>query len=482
MDGVSAAPIEVKKPTGFRFLDLPYEIRLEIYRNCLPNGFVFDASDKPTFLGSIEHYEWYNDMMDRERRAEREALEQKWAKEAKQEELERERAIEAYLRRKRKYEVPTSIIHHPSRKRVRRDTEDDNVEKKEDEAMESRSTDESSERSWDSDGSYDEYVYDSETDSDFTDEEEVPTAHQELLAAFAEMQQAMDEKRLANGEDIDAWVSDPEYDSDPPFEPPTPAYNYPHDKGAIEGRGPSWMRVLHGLLISCRQVREEALGVLYGENVFRVRQLEGEQRFLWERLPEERRQRIRHIMIELRSDHWTPFNRPGKADIVPNSALWDPMFPNLVSVRILAQQPTEPKTSFYDMPLFRDHSEDCLLGIATATRVWLVMIKPTLEYFGPRILPSTMVMVDDNGSKEVGELLERCLPTFRRVRTDQGEHTFKRHPDHYDEAWGYGRRARYRHAGSHSGSTPPPPECDCNEGFADFEAANPHWRDEVLPL
>lgn len=456
MDGTSVAPIEVKKPTGFRFLDLPYEIRLQIYRNCLPNGLVLDATDNPTFLGSVEHYEWFNDMMDKERRAEQEALEQKWAREAKQEELERERAREAELRRKRKAEI---YIAASDRKRVRRDTEDDDVEKEEDGSTEG-------EWEW-------EYADDSETDSEFTDEEQVPTAHQELLAAFAEMQQAMDEKRLANGEDIGAWVSDPEYDSDSSFayEPPTPVYNYPHDKGAIEGRTPSWMRVLHGLLVSCRQVREEALGLLYGENVFRIRQLEGEQRFLWEILPEEKIQRIRHIMVELRSDHWTWPSRPEKPDMFPNSALWDPIFPNLISVRILAQQPTEPQTSFANMRWRHNHSKDCLPGIAMATRMWLAMIKPTLEYLGSRIVPSTMVMVDDNGSKEVGELLERFLPTFRRVRTDQGEHTFKRDPNEYDGGYGY--------AGSHTGSTPPPPECDCNEWFSEFQVVNPHWLDQI---
>ncbi|OIW34676.1 hypothetical protein CONLIGDRAFT_15128 [Coniochaeta ligniaria NRRL 30616] len=393
-------------------------------------------------------------MFDKERRGKQEALEQKWAREAKKEELEREWAREAELRRKRKAEgQPYTLIHHPCRKRARQDTEDDNVEKKEDGATASLSTNESS---------------------------EVPTAHQELLAGFAEMQQVMDEKRRANRAAIGARVSDPEYDSDssleplmPVYEPPTPAYNYPHDKGAMERWNPDWMRVLHGLLISCRQVREEALGVVYGENVFRVRQLEGEQRFLWEFMPEERRLRIRHIMIELRSDHRTSPDGPQRPDLLPNPWLWEPMIPNLVSIRILAQQPTKTETSFVDRSLLlRDHSEDCCIGVASAIALWLHMIKPTLEYFGSRILPSTMVMVDDNGSKEVGVLLERLLPSFRRIRTEEGEYTFKRDPQYDIHYGGY--------AGSHSGSTPPPPQCVCNEneGLAWYE----HWRDQLIPL
>ncbi|OIW28632.1 hypothetical protein CONLIGDRAFT_703727 [Coniochaeta ligniaria NRRL 30616] len=49
MEATGSSPEKKDKPTGF--FNLPVEIRMEIYRLCVPNGYVFDIREQPTFCG-----------------------------------------------------------------------------------------------------------------------------------------------------------------------------------------------------------------------------------------------------------------------------------------------------------------------------------------------------------------------------------------------------------------------------------------------
>jgi len=162
------------------------------------------------------------------------------------------------------------------------------------------------------------------------------------------------------------------------------------------------------LLIS-RQLSEEALNVLYGENVFEVALHWGSQSILSQFAPANR-QRIRRLQILARPTgvfYGSPLNL--------NPHILPPILASLTRLYIVPQQPLEVRT-FDNAPRLEQEMHK-----------WLAWLKPVLEYVNQYVSSRATIEVDDNDMEETSELVKRCLPNgYRKVRTLAGDMWFMR--------------------------------------------------------
>lgn len=188
----------------------------------------------------------------------------------------------------------------------------------------------------------------------------------------------------------------------------------PKETHAEEDVWPDFWNIMenkNSLFRVSKQISEEALNVLYGENIFQLR-LDGAGEYcLRKNFSKENRQRMRCLLV-VAQPMGVSFN-----DAVPDDALWSSILPHLKAFRLVAQQPLE--SAGYDNAPTLEQEVDG----------WVKWIRPFLECFG-RHLPSggTVVDVDDDDRKETSELVKECLPNgCRKVRCRLvGDLLFKR--------------------------------------------------------
>lgn len=163
------------------------------------------------------------------------------------------------------------------------------------------------------------------------------------------------------------------------------------------------------VLLVSRQLSEEALDVLYGENVFKVVLHGGRPNILSQFAPANR-QRIRRLQLVLRPmgvSYGSPLNL--------DSQIWPPILANLAKLCIVAQQPLEPR-HYYNAPSLEQDMDE-----------WLTWLKPVLEYVNQYVSSGTVVEVDDDDREETSELVKECLPNgYRKVQTRTGDLCFMR--------------------------------------------------------
>lgn len=99
----------------------------------------------------------------------------------------------------------------------------------------------------------------------------------------------------------------------------------------------NWVPCIRALLLVSRQVRKEVLDILYGENVFRV--IVGKfssERVLRNGFSKEKVERIRHIMLVHKQFSMNPGKQP---EFRVDRQLWDRILPRLSTLHIVAGQP-----------------------------------------------------------------------------------------------------------------------------------------------
>jgi len=160
------------------------------------------------------------------------------------------------------------------------------------------------------------------------------------------------------------------------------------------------------VLLVSRQVSEEALDALYGENVFEI-VLHARSDILIEIAPANR-QRIRRLQLAVR-----PFGIFYGLPLDPDSQIWPRILANLTKLSIVAQQPR--KSQFPDTSLEQEVNK------------WLTWLKPILEYVNQSVSSGIVVEVDHNDCKETSELIKECLPNrCRKVQNRTGDVYFER--------------------------------------------------------
>jgi hypothetical protein len=167
----------------------------------------------------------------------------------------------------------------------------------------------------------------------------------------------------------------------------------------------------NSLFLVSKQISEEALDFLYGENIFQLHLHGAGEYFLRQKISERNRRRMRYILA-IAQPKGVSF-QPGRK---PDNALWSSILPNLKVFRLVAQQP--PEAAGYDNAPTLEQEMDR----------WLTWIKPFLECFGRHLLSTVVVEVDDDDRKETSELVKEGLPNgYRKVRCRlAGDLIFKR--------------------------------------------------------
>lgn len=148
----------------------------------------------------------------------------------------------------------------------------------------------------------------------------------------------------------------------------------------------------NSLFVVSKQISEETLDILYGENTFEV-ELHNEPAFP-KNVSERNRRRMRHVIVIAMPPGFRV--SPGWR---PDHALWSSTLPSLKSLRLVALEPGA-HLSFYPYEELMD--------------MWLMWINPFLICFGQYVQRSTLLEVEVNEGAETIELVKVHFPHGHR--------------------------------------------------------------------
>ncbi|KAF2011502.1 hypothetical protein BU24DRAFT_426585 [Aaosphaeria arxii CBS 175.79] len=150
---------------------------------------------------------------------------------------------------------------------------------------------------------------------------------------------------------------------------------------------------LNSILRVSKQISEEALNVLYGDNYFELR-LTGFGKSQFRRnFSYQNRQRIKRLVLIAQPED-SSCTKQSRVD----DALWRFMLPQLTMLRIVIDTPVY-KENIFDARTPKQKMEQCIN--------WLL---PYMQCFGQYLRAETKVEVDANGHAEMEELAKDCLP------------------------------------------------------------------------
>jgi hypothetical protein len=185
------------------------------------------------------------------------------------------------------------------------------------------------------------------------------------------------------------------------------------EDNTLNFEGDYWSRHKNknSIFLVSKQISEEALDILYGENIFKLHLHGLDEVHLKKNFTEANRRRMRYLLLVAR-----PMGvsyGPGK---IPDNVLWSSILPQLKGLRIVAEQPVQART-YYKAPTLEQEMDR-----------WVKWIKPFLQCFGQYLSRENIVQVDINGEAETRELVKECLPHgYREIRCRHvGDIIFKR--------------------------------------------------------
>lgn len=163
------------------------------------------------------------------------------------------------------------------------------------------------------------------------------------------------------------------------------------------------------ILCVSRQISEEALNVLYGENVFEIDIHHGNHNVV-RNFSLANQLRIRRLQVVIRPEgvSWVPSLRL-------DPTIWPRIFSNLTKLCIVAQQPLRLPRYFsdYDPCIDMNH--------------WLAGLKRALESIRQHISSGLLVEVDDDDREETSEVIMAYFSDgYKKVRTRTGDWFFER--------------------------------------------------------
>jgi hypothetical protein len=183
------------------------------------------------------------------------------------------------------------------------------------------------------------------------------------------------------------------------------------------------------LLLVCRKISEEALGVLYGDNVFRVDLNPGGGLCLRKNFTAVNRMRsksmgaswlwsnflgtIAHLKIVRKLQIVIHDYDQSHDSLLHRPDLWPPILFSLSSLLIIAKQPL---------------ASDPIQGVASMEdwlKDWISWVEPMLKFISKQ-LSSDVVHVDCDGREEIIALMRVSFEGCREVRTRAGDWIFRR--------------------------------------------------------
>ena len=163
----------------------------------------------------------------------------------------------------------------------------------------------------------------------------------------------------------------------------------------------------NNLLLVSKQISEESLNVLYGENLFNIHLHRDSELWLKKTLAGVNRRRIRYLTLVAR-----PQNVPDNPVRTLDNELWSSFLSGLNGLRIIAEQPLQTQPSSTPK-----QELEC----------WLKWIRPLVECFGQHLSTETAVQVDANGREETTALFKKYIPNgYSETRSLFGDFVFKR--------------------------------------------------------
>jgi hypothetical protein len=159
-----------------------------------------------------------------------------------------------------------------------------------------------------------------------------------------------------------------------------------------------------------KQISEETLDILYGENIFKL-YLHGEgEVYLKKYFTEANRRRMRYFLLAAVP---SVSYDPGR---MPDNALWSSILPTLKELRIVTEQPIAASL-YYGAPTLEQET-DC----------WVKWFGPFLQCFGQYLSRETIVQVDFDGRAETRDLVKEYMPRgYQEIQCHHvGDLIFKR--------------------------------------------------------
>ncbi|KAH6678669.1 hypothetical protein B0J14DRAFT_583236 [Halenospora varia] len=165
----------------------------------------------------------------------------------------------------------------------------------------------------------------------------------------------------------------------------------------------------NSIFLLSKQISNEALDVLYGDNIFKLSLNWDAEGYLKKKFTEANRRRMRHMLITALSSGC--IYNPGN----PDEELWSIFLPALKELRIIAETPLQAREDYYALTLEEQMND------------WIDFITPYLQCFGQHLSSKTTVEVDDDGSAETKKIFLECWKGgYREVRCWNGDMIFKR--------------------------------------------------------
>ena len=158
-----------------------------------------------------------------------------------------------------------------------------------------------------------------------------------------------------------------------------------------------------------RVLSNEALDVLYGQNIFVVDiHGEGYRKFLKFNVVNLRR--IHYLRIVARP-MGVSYGRP----LVFDPQLWIPLLEGLLQFCIVAQQPLAAR-GYYGAPTLEEE-----------LREWTIWLDPILKYFSTNLPKTTVIGLDDDGRAETTAMMDKHFGLgYQKVKTITGDFCFER--------------------------------------------------------
>lgn len=164
-----------------------------------------------------------------------------------------------------------------------------------------------------------------------------------------------------------------------------------------------------GILEVSRIISNEALDILYGQNVFIV-DIHGEGYLKVRNFSVANLRRVHYLRIVAR-----PMGVSYGKPLVFDPQLWLPLLEGLLQFCVVAQQPLAARV-YYNAPTLE---EDLCK--------WTTWLNPILDYFSTNLPKTTAVGLDDDGCAETTAMMEKHFgPSYQKVRTITGDLCFER--------------------------------------------------------
>ncbi|CRG87097.1 hypothetical protein PISL3812_04112 [Talaromyces islandicus] len=167
--------------------------------------------------------------------------------------------------------------------------------------------------------------------------------------------------------------------------------------------------VLPSLLQVSRQISDEALNVLYGDNIFKFFLNGTGQDDLKRVFSDANRRRIQHIILVLR-----PMGFSYSSEFRMDEVMWNFILPHLIRLCMVAGQPL--KNDYYGIGQ----------TLKQKLKRWIEWLTPILECLSKTLSASSTVLDDVDEREETDKLIRGYLHGCQQVRTKTGNLIFRR--------------------------------------------------------